>query len=151
MTSSRPASSKAAARRLKGEIESLAGGRVYTGQQALEVGLIDKIGGMADAMRFAADQANISKYDLRVIPAPKTIFDMFSEGMGVKDKDDDDTTTGESKASLFLRTPEMMSALQAIETIDPHGAANFRAALQQLQLFMRENVLMLDPMAGMLN
>lgn len=138
-------------KKIKGEIESLAGGRIYTGQQALEVGLIDKIGGMADAVRFAADQANISKYDLRVIPAPKTIFDLFSEGMGVKDKDDDDATTGESKASLFLRTPELMSALQAIETIDPRGAANFRAAMQQLQMFSRENVLMLDPMAGMLN
>src|SRR5262249_56815180 len=40
--------------RIKGDLESLAGGRVYTGKQALEKGLIDKIGSLNDAIKFAA-------------------------------------------------------------------------------------------------
>src|SRR5690606_7013985 len=36
--------------RLKKPIDELAGGRVFTGQQALEVGLIDRLGSLRDAI-----------------------------------------------------------------------------------------------------
>ena len=45
--------------RLKKPIEDLAGGRVYTGKQALELGLVDRLGTMSDAVAFAADQAKL--------------------------------------------------------------------------------------------
>ena len=40
--------------RLKKKIDELAGGRVFTGRQALELGLVDKIGTLDDAIRFVA-------------------------------------------------------------------------------------------------
>ena len=69
----------------------------------------------------------------------------------MKEKDDDDTSAGGGQAASLLRSPEMLSALQALEALDPHGAAMFRKALRQLQLFVRENVMLLDPTAAMLN
>ena len=41
--------------RLKKPIDELAGGRVYTGKQALELGLVDRLGTLHDAIKFVAD------------------------------------------------------------------------------------------------
>jgi len=43
----------------KGEVKKLADGRVYTGRQALKLKLIDRLGGLEDALRAAADDAGI--------------------------------------------------------------------------------------------
>jgi len=44
-----------------GEIEPLAGGRVYTGRRALELGLVDELGGLDEAVARAAALAGLSR------------------------------------------------------------------------------------------
>lgn len=44
----------------KAYVKSLADGRVFTGRQALKLKLVDKIGGLQDALRSAADEAGIA-------------------------------------------------------------------------------------------
>jgi protease-4 len=44
----------------KAYVKSLADGRVFTGRQALKLKLVDKIGGLQDALRSAADDAGIA-------------------------------------------------------------------------------------------
>ena len=39
-------------KRLKKPLDELAGGRVFTGKQALELGLVDRIGGLGDAIAY---------------------------------------------------------------------------------------------------
>ena len=58
--SSRATSTAIRGDRLKKPIDELAGGRVYTGKQALELGLVDKIGTMQDAdpLRRRAGEAD---------------------------------------------------------------------------------------------
>ena len=41
------------------EIEALARGRVWTGRDALEAGLVDELGGLRDAVRIARERANL--------------------------------------------------------------------------------------------
>ncbi|HEX5905406.1 MAG TPA: signal peptide peptidase SppA, partial [Propionibacteriaceae bacterium] len=41
------------------EIEAVARGRVWTGRDALEVGLVDELGGLRDAVRLARERANL--------------------------------------------------------------------------------------------
>ena len=41
------------------QVDRIGGGRVWTGRQALEHGLVDELGGMRDAVRLAARQAGI--------------------------------------------------------------------------------------------
>src|SRR5438046_1570576 len=68
--------------RLKKPIDDLAGGRVYTGKQALELGLVDKIGTLQDAIKHVAKQADLSDYEVRVVPEPKNIFEQLMEATG---------------------------------------------------------------------
>ncbi len=41
------------------EIEAVARGRVWTGRDALEAGLVDELGGLRDAVRIARKRANL--------------------------------------------------------------------------------------------
>lgn len=45
-------------------IEKIAKGRIWTGQQALEMGLVDKLGGLNDAVNVAAELAGISEFEV---------------------------------------------------------------------------------------
>lgn len=62
-------------------IDEIAGGRVYTGQQAIKLGLVDKLGGMTDAVYLAAEKAGIKNYDIRIIPKPKNFFESLMEDL----------------------------------------------------------------------
>ncbi|MES1215527.1 MAG: signal peptide peptidase SppA [Bacteroidota bacterium] len=58
-------------------IETIAQGRVWTGQRAKDIGLIDRFGGIQDAIDCAADLAKLKDYRVREYPEPKNIFDRF--------------------------------------------------------------------------
>ncbi|MEO2099369.1 MAG: signal peptide peptidase SppA [Flavobacteriaceae bacterium] len=49
-------------------VENIAQGRVWTGKQALEVGLVDKLGSLQDAIAYAAEQAEIIDYNILEYP-----------------------------------------------------------------------------------
>lgn len=50
----------------KERVNEIARGRVWTGRDALEIGLVDKLGGISDAIAYAAKKSNIS--------APKVLY-----------------------------------------------------------------------------
>lgn len=60
-------------------IDSIGQGRVWTGSQALELGLVDKLGGIEDAITAAASKANIEEYKIVTYPA---ISDPFEALLG---------------------------------------------------------------------
>ena len=45
-----------------GRLDELAGGRIYTGEQAREVGLVDELGGLAEAVAYARVHAKLAGY-----------------------------------------------------------------------------------------
>jgi len=60
-------------------IFELADGRVYTGEQALELGLIDKLGNFTDAVTIAADLGGLDTEDPRLIyPRTERKFSLFN-------------------------------------------------------------------------
>lgn len=63
------------------KLKSLAGGRVWTGTQAKENGLVDVLGGMNDAIRIAAQKAKLKQGDYRVkyYPIKKSGIEAFME------------------------------------------------------------------------
>ncbi len=73
------------------EVYSLAEGRIYTGRQAFEIGMIDTLGTYEDAIRIAADIAGIEGDPTVVQERPRrTIWDSFLNSMagdltGVRD------------------------------------------------------------------
>ncbi len=52
------------------KVESMAQGRVWTGTQAKRLGLIDELGGLEDAMAYAAEISELESY--RTVEYPKT-------------------------------------------------------------------------------
>jgi len=51
----------------KAAVDKIAQGRVWTGQKALELGLVDKLGGLEDAIAAAAEKASLKTYDIKVV------------------------------------------------------------------------------------
>ncbi|CAN5488455.1 signal peptide peptidase SppA [soil metagenome] len=62
-------------------VEEIAGGRVYTGQRAFELGLVDVIGGLDDAVRTAAHMAGFEPgdYTVRRLPERRPFIEAISE------------------------------------------------------------------------
>ena len=62
-------------------IDSIAQGRVWTGSRALELGLVDQLGYMDDAISYAVKSSALKDYRLKVYPEPKSfleqIFDQY--------------------------------------------------------------------------
>lgn len=66
--------------RLKGELESMAGGRVFTGFQALEQGLVDEIGGLGEAIARMAGVCDMDADAIKLLPEPKSMLEgLFDE------------------------------------------------------------------------
>ncbi len=63
-------------------VHEIAQGRVWTGEEAKKVGLVDELGGFDKALAVAKDKAKITaSQDVAVVifPAPKSAFDRFFE------------------------------------------------------------------------
>jgi protease-4 len=121
-------------------IDQIAGGRVFTGAQALELGLIDQIGGLDDAVKFAASRAGLSDYELRIIPEPPTIFDLFMQ----HDPDQETTQLAVSIGS-WVQDPVAEAMIAAVAKIDPPRARAVAELLRGLELIGREKAAVFMP------
>lgn len=59
------------------DVDSIAQGRVWSGARALQVGLVDKIGGLDDAIAAAAAKAGVKEYRLREYPGKQNFIEML--------------------------------------------------------------------------
>ena len=70
-----------------GEIESVAQGRVWSGAQALKLGLVDEIGGLSEAIAAARRLAKIpadEEINTIVFPKPRGFLEWIAEGLDVR-------------------------------------------------------------------
>lgn len=65
------------------QVDSIGQGRVWAGSDALRIGLVDKIGGMDDAIKAAAKRAKIDKYKIRNYPEYEKNFRDLLAGLGL--------------------------------------------------------------------
>lgn len=63
------------------EVDEIAQGRVWTGSDALRLGLVDELGGLDDAIEIAADLAGLEDYRTVDLPEQKEPFQQFMESM----------------------------------------------------------------------
>jgi len=63
-------------------IETIAQGRVWTGTQGIANGLVDEIGGLDQAVAFAAKKANLKEYKLKAYPEEKSMSEKIAESFG---------------------------------------------------------------------
>ena len=72
----------AARKRTPEEIDRVAQGRVWTGRQAKEHGLVDALGGLREAIAIAKERAGIAAdADVEIVPypAPKSLYELMSD------------------------------------------------------------------------
>jgi protease-4 len=59
-------------------VEEIAQGRVWTGKEAIKIGLVDQIGGLSDAIHYAAKEVNLKNYRLEEYPGKKDLADAIT-------------------------------------------------------------------------
>lgn len=67
-------------------IDSIGQGRVWTGAQALKIGLVDKLGGLDAAIHSAAAKAKLTDYKLVAYPEQKSLLENFGSGFASEAK-----------------------------------------------------------------
>lgn len=65
------------------QVENIAQGRVWTGLDALDIGLVDELGGLSLALQRAAEAANIDAYRVEEFPVIKKDLDKILESVGL--------------------------------------------------------------------
>jgi protease-4 len=103
------------------QVDSIAQGRVWTGQQGLTNGLVDTLGDLNTALAIAAKLANIDKY--RVVEYPKSkdnsleqIFEL------IEDEKNDDARIKSSLGALypFYQQLKMLSTIHGVQARLPY-------------------------------
>lgn len=141
--------------RLKKPIDDIAGGRVFTGKQALEIGLIDEIGTLKDAIEFAAADAKTKDYELQVLPRPtnplETLFGDMAAGSPKKDENKHlelpggDAISIKSAAPAVESDPLVKQVLPLLQGLDPQRTKLVLQALQHLDQVQQERAVLAMP------
>ncbi len=95
------------------QINEVAQGRIWSGEQALKIGLVDRLGGMDTAIALAKEKAKIGKDEavrIEVYPKPKSIIDaLFSGGA-------DDLAAARAMSQF---PPELLEVYREYEAVRP--------------------------------
>jgi len=59
------------------DIDAVGGGRVWSGTRAKQIGLVDELGSLEDAVRFAAQKANLKSYNVSSYPKKMSAFEQI--------------------------------------------------------------------------
>lgn len=70
----------------KADVDSIGQGRVWSGVNAIEIGLVDELGGLNDAIKSAAELANIDSYKIKELPRQKEPIEQIMEDFSMEAK-----------------------------------------------------------------
>jgi protease-4 len=132
-------------KKLKKPIDQVAGGRVYTGKQALDLGLVDKIGTLHDAIAFAAEKAGMEKYEVISLPEPKSFFELLFEEMSGKQSDDNRLAAGAGPPISPRPASIVELAMPHLKGLDSQRVAEVVRALRRMEMLQHERVLLRMP------
>jgi protease-4 len=115
------------------DIDKVAQGRIFVAPQAKELGLVDEIGGLDETIAYAAKRATLEpgQYDIRVLPAPKTLADLLM-GNG-------------ADAAFPFKPRVQFQAGNLMSAVLPQLSPTVRRQIEMLQLFQRRPVALVSP------
>jgi protease-4 len=100
------------------KIDEVGQGRVWTGRQAKQIGLVDDLGGLDRAVALAKQRAKIAQdadVELVVYPPKKSFYDVLTNPLGANDR------AGTLASLLGIGTPRVLQALAAPLQVFRHG------------------------------
>jgi protease-4 len=119
------------------DIDAVARGRIFSASQAKDLGMVDQIGGIQDAIAHAAKQAKLKPgdYDVRVLPGPKTLADLLNGNNSDSDED-----------SAMRFAPRMSVEVQGLmEALGPSMRRALGMELDELMLLQRRPLMLASP------
>ena len=109
------------------QVDSIAQGRVWIGQTAKELGLVDELGYLNDAVYAAAELAKLEKYDTKYVQpqlSPKELF--WKEFFGTASTVFAKAHFADSDSKLVGIVKQLLSEFEAIAKLDdPRGVYAF--------------------------
>lgn len=98
----------------KEEIDHVGQGRVWTGAQALELGLVDELGGIDRAIRMAAELEEIENYSIVEYPMQESFFSSL-----LQEKTDNYIMTKFLKSNLgqYYKDVELLKELEGADRV----------------------------------
>lgn len=145
--------------RIRGTLEDSAGGRVYTGRQALERGLVDRIGGLADAIEYAARKVGLENYEVYVLPKPEDFQSLLARIMGQELEDEYEIGAPGARAALgWMRSatatvtedPLLRALAPLVGELAPQQWRRLSFGIHNAMILHREHVGMFMPFDGRL-
>lgn len=107
-------------------VRAIAGGRVWTGQQAREIGLVDHLGGFQVAVQRARALAGIdedARVQLRFYPAAESPFEAFGKLFGASEE----SVEALVRLNAVLSDPRFARAMAALREEDANVRADSEA------------------------
>ena len=98
-------------------VDSIARGRVWTGTQAKELGLVDELGGMDVALRIAAQEAGITNYSIVAYPKQK---DAVTELMEMLNEEAMEAKLQNSSIAKYYKQMEQISNMEPLQARLPY-------------------------------
>jgi protease IV len=131
--------------KLKKPIDELAAGRVFTGQQALDLGLVDKIGTLEDAIQHVAGQAKLKDYEVRVYPEPKNFVEILFEELSDGNRDPNHLAFPATRIASPRASSILDLALPYLKGLDHERLETVKSALRRLDLLQQERAVLMMP------
>jgi len=102
------------------QVNKIARGRVWTGRDALKIGLFDKLGGISDAINYAAKKSNIK--NVKVLYYPLKEEDPIAD---LLEKLEEETITNSKSTSVEI-TSAFIEYLQKLKSVESCSGIQMR-------------------------
>lgn len=96
------------------EVHAIAQGRIWSGKKALEIGLVDKLGTLEDAIASAATLAGLEEYRVKEYPVFQNPLQKFFTDLM-------DQHSGSASAMLKTEIPQIMQFWQVVQSGEPQA------------------------------
>lgn len=116
-------------------VDKIAQGQVWSGKSAKEIGLVDKLGDMGDAIKAAAARAQLQEYDVRDIEPPLSVAEVFLQKLG--------GASGYFRSALNFKS--VVSGLLKPHVVDLFAASSVWSPLRPLVIELQQLSQLNDP------
>ena len=98
-------------------VNEIARGRVWTGRDAINLGLVDEMGGLNDAIAYAVKQAGIKKPIFEYFPkkSDDKLINLIENYTDKQDKEDNNSTKLSQKATELMNMLNDMESIKGIQ------------------------------------
>jgi len=102
------------------EVDEIAQGRIWSGEKALELGLVDKLGDLEEAIAGAAELAEVEDYSVWYVEAEATTQELFMQALMREIAATQSTKAADPLAMVYRKLERDLNFLSHLN--DPHGA-----------------------------